>query len=67
MGEMDQNIIHSKNNISSTLLSNNAASDVSEWFLEWFWSRELLCLRLLFTAPPFLLFDGVYHYTTIKI
>ena len=59
MGEMNQNIIHSKNNIGS-------ASDVSEWFLEWFWSRELLCLRLLSTAP-FLLFDGVYHFTTIKI
>ena len=42
MGEMNQNIIHSKNNIGSTLLSNNAASDVSEWFLEWFWCCELL-------------------------
>ena len=66
MGEMNQNIVHSKNNIGSTLLSNNAASDVSEWFLELFWSCELLCLRLLFTAPPpFLLFDGVYHLTLI--
>ena len=48
IGEMNQNIIHSKNNMGSTLLSNNAASDVSEWFLEWFWCCELLCLRLLF-------------------
>ena len=53
MGEMNQNIIHSKNNIGSTLLSNNAASDVSEWFLEWFWCCELLCLRLLFIVPIF--------------
>ena len=37
--------------IGSTLLSNNAASDVSEWFLEWFWCCELLCLRLLFIVP----------------
>ena len=63
MGEMNQNIIHSKNNIGSTLLSNNAASDVSEWFLEWFWSRELLCLRLLFTAPiSFIRWCISFHY-----
>ena len=63
MGEMNQNILHSKNNIGSTLLSNNAASDVSEWFLEWFWSRELLCLRLLFTAPiSFIRWCISFHY-----
>ena len=48
MCEMNQNIIHSTDNIGSTLLNNNAASDVSEWFLEWFWSCELFCLCLLF-------------------
>ena len=63
VGEMNQNILHSKNNIGSTLLSNNAASDVSEWFLEWFWSRELLCLRLLFTAPiSFIRWCISFHY-----
>ena len=52
MGEMNQNIIHSKNNIGSTLSRpNNVASAVSEWFLEWFWCCELLCLRLLFIVP----------------
>ena len=53
MGEMNQTIIHSTNKIGSTLLNNNAASvsDVSEWFLEWFWSYQLLCLRLLFIVP----------------
>ena len=63
MGEMNQNIIHSKNNIGSTLLSNNAASDVSEWFLERFWCCVCVCCLL----SPFLSFDGVYHFTTIKI
>ena len=63
MGEMNQNIIHSKNNIGSTLLSNNAASDASEWFLEWFWCCELLCLRLLFIVPiSFIRWRISFHY-----
>ena len=63
MGEMNQNIIHSKNNIGSTLLRNNAASDVSEWFLERFWCCELLCLRLLFIVPiSFIRWCISFHY-----
>ena len=63
MGEMNQNIIHSTNNIGSTLLNNNTASDVSEWFLEWFWSCELLCLRLLFIVPiSFIRWCILFHY-----
>ena len=63
MGEMNQNIIHSKNNIGSTLLSNNAASDVCEWFLEWFWCCELLCLRLLFIVLiSFIRWCILFHY-----
>ena len=63
MGEMNQNIIHSKNNIGSTLLSNNAASDVSEWFLERFCCCELLCLRLLFIVPiSFIRWCISFHY-----
>ena len=63
MGEMNQNIIHSTNNIGSTLLNNNAASDVSEWFLEWFWSCERLCLHLLFIVPiSFIRWYILFHY-----
>ena len=68
MGEMNQNIIHSKNNIGSTLLSNNAASDVSDVSDSWNDSDVVnfyVCVCCLLSS--FLLFVGVYYFTTIKI